>query len=992
MVNSAYPQAPLPQRPMFLPLLRPWPLVMLLFFWAACALPLTAQELSPEQVTILGQLASRKISPQLPSHQFDPRRPGKTVEPYAPDFALAGVKLPAENGLSVKVSWLASVSSGLAGTLMGAQGSLEAGVSAYEAGDYAAARARFQLLLDKAKGRLQEHAAAWQAWTLFKLEEMDASFELAQGLTQAQDPEAMREGFYLVGLHHLRSSNLKALDQAMTQMDAKLPVAQRDFRLQLLRLTSLVQNRQWPQAKEHLTRLPLAELQHSPYFGLIKEMEALTSYHQNEFSAALAASETARSLAPAAASRSQFRRMQAWLHYFSGNYPESLRLAGEELSLGLSPHSHELTYLMIAAKTRAMQPEGLADLLHRIPKESPFYGFAAFYLKAFGKDLTPDLTSEVNAVEFEFPALRFYAALLEGHQLFLANQPAAAEDRFLAALAVDSNPENYWLARYDLGLIDLKQARLAKAQTLYAELLQAKEPSDKLWAGYHLLFADYQLAQAETFLQHLPLAAQPGLPPDALWEIKLMEGATRFNQGQTAEALAAFQWGWQQQKRPQALGLMAELHYRTQQYEACLDLAAKHPDVRDLGLLQWRVKSLLALNRLERANRVLEDAKLKGDELLDLQVEVWLLNKDYEKITRRVTPLLQAAKSDAQRLKYRRILGNAAYNLPDYPTAESHFQAALALAKTTEERSQTHYDLALAQVAAQHHAALETHTQAALKEPLTPEARYRLTLLLANHYLAEGRPTEADQLLADHAKATPFQRNAIRLRQAQNLYERGDYADCATLAQAPLDNPQGTEARDMAIWDARCSVKAGQGKQVLARLEKELLSAQGDYRKAEVTLLLAEARHLEGGYAASEEALNSLPPDLPPGLAAQTRLLRAKNLFQQGRFAEGDAALGKLDPYREINAFEEALTLQTELKASQGATQDAVKNYLRMYYKKGTPLVEKQRLLLKIAGLYQKQGQQDQAQEYLGKINLSLLDAALKPDYDRVKAALAGKP
>ena len=953
---------------------------------------LIAQELEPEQVQILALHHKNPIRPQVTGHQYDPRRPDKAIEPYTPQLSIKRFHLPQDHSMAESVSWVARFSGQVAGTLMGSQGQMEAGVLAYQKGNYPEASKRFSLILQKGKSALVEKAAAWQAWTLYHLEEMESSYELTQDLTGSNSPIYRAEGFYLGGLHLFRSGQNQELDQWLEKAEKNLEAKDWNFRLRYLKFAHLVRSQKWKQARIFLMEFEKSGIKHSPHYGAIKEMEGLIAYNESDFPKALQAYGAAYELSPAGWDKSRTRQIQAWLHYLSANYEDASRQAGEELALGVSKNEAELTYLLIACKVRKQEGKGLAELLGRIEKKSPFYSYGAFQIRAFYKNLPkePKLKALVQKEDFPFKEIRFYTALLEGQSYFQAGQIKQAEKQFLSALAVDSNSGLYWIAGYNMGLVHLKRERFDKAAKLFESLAKEKEPTNKLWLGYHLLYAYYKEEKAQAFLATFPKLDLSELEPQAQWEVHLMKGSLQYGQGKHKKAVAAFSYGWEVHQQPQALGFIAQVHYQQGEYQKVLDLAQKHRDVKSQGLLRYRVKTLLALNRGALGMRILEQEKLQGDVLLDLHVEVWLHNREYQKISDRVNPLLKKAQTPAAKYKYRLILGDAYYNQKAYEKAHAQFKAAAGLTPDPKAQAQAKYNQALSSYAAKDWKTFEIETNQALAGKLEPGTRYQLTLILANHHFAQGEISRGDEVLSHYVRTEKHKANQMRIRQTQLQYDRGEYGNCAQMAKGSLNKPTDFERRDMAILHARCAVRSGQEKEVLASLEKELMSAQGDYRKAELTLLLAEARHHAGGYNASQETLSQLPKQGPKKLQLQARLLKAKNLYRMGQFKEGDETLGEPSQYREIREYKEALQLQTEMKTQSGDLKQAVKNHLRLYYRKGTKQAEKQGLLLKIAELYIKDGKPELAKEYLNKFT-----PALAPDldekYNSILAQLKGK-
>ncbi|MDX2469916.1 MAG: hypothetical protein QNL04_04990 [SAR324 cluster bacterium] len=965
---------------------------MRLFLCLFICLPLlaNAQEIATKKVAVQALHLSQEIRPVIQNHSYEPKRPERGVEPFSPKVKVKSFSLP--KGMMVRdvpVHWLTEFSGGLAATFLGSKGQFQRGQLAYKEKRYEDAKKAFAVLFKRKGGDTWEQAGLWQAWTLFQLEEMSASFDVASELFEAKDLSVRSEAYYIAGLSYYLSSKNQELFQLLKDSERDIPKESRSIRLHLLKLSALARGEKWNEAHQALLAMDIKSFERDLNYKRLVELEAVIAYHESDFKNSLRAFITLEKLQNDLGERLSSLKNIAWMNYFNGDYEKAKKTAHfvlEKLDLASQAEMH---YLWIAAQVRLQKSEGLFAELKELPQSSDFYSFASFYIRSFFKELKqyPDLKNQVQSSSFSFPELKFYTAILEGHRHFLAGDMDAAEAEFLQALAVDSKSGLYWVAQYNMALVHMKAGKLEKGLGLLGQLL-ANPEAPKHLIQYHQLFVLYSKKQDKEFLSLIAQVRLELLSDHAQWEVSLMHGALLYNDHKEKLALALFKKGWEKLKEPEALGYTAQVYYFRGKFNKVLSFASEHPKPKSTGLIHWQVKSLLALKKFERAKRVIEDAKFKGDTLVDLHVEVWLNTKDFKKIIAKVQPLIAGETSEAKKIELLGYLGDAWYNLKDYGRAGVSYNDALTLAKTKDQRSDFHYNKAMSLFLAEKFTEYEKAAETALNEPLKDDTRFQITENYANYLQKAGKGNKAQVILSDYGKKHSFKKAQSQLQQIRLLKDAGSLEECSIMAKSPVNEASKMERRDMAILGAKCSIERGASKEVLASLENELLTGAGNYRKPEVTILLAQARNQVGGYAASQEMIDQLGPNTPKAYKLQAKLIKAENLFQMGQVAQSDKILGDPSQYHEVGIYPRALELQTQIKSQRGDLKQAVKNILRLYYKKGQSQEKKQAHLLRLAKLYASKGKKVEAAETLTKLNLSLLSPDLKPEYDKLQSQL----
>lgn len=963
--------------------MSPWLRLLLLFGLSGAFLAAQAQTaLTPKDQVVRSNYLEQKAPPQARAHHYDPRRPERIAEPYSPQLVIANYAFEEDLPKNRRLHWLTRISGGLASLFLGSQGVFEAAVRLYREEEYAEAAQRFARLYQRS-GDLEQEAGLWLAWSLYQLGDYPESFKLARLLQSATTTDLAQEAYYLSALHLHRQGDLEGLKNLSQRALGQFKPQERGFRLAYALLVAQVKLERWELARKLLDQLQQEPLSHSPFYGKIKEIAGVIAYHEDDFKRALAEFKRAQRADPRGFAQSENSRYVAWLHYLSGQYAEALKQAKAELERPLPENRAELTYLSIAALTHLGQGEEIAALLTSLPEDSPFKAYAAFQVKVFLKDLDqrPELAALVRQADVRFKNLRFYAALLDGNAYFAQGEFKAARAEYQKAKAQESEQHYGWIARYNLGLIDLKEQRWAQARKTFAALQSEPEPINKKWTSYHLLFALYQLGEAEAFAERFGAADFSTLDQDIQWEVFLLKGSLHYAQGETDAAVAAYLWGWRQGRRAEALEYAAQALYAKNRFDAVIDLAQEHREVDSDLLLSYEIRSLLGLRRFEAAKTRLQARGYTGERLLALHVEVWLNTGDYERIVARVRPLLEnPGLSAAQRRVYYLTLGDAYFNLNQLAAARLEYHKALELTEEPAERSNLLYSLALTRYAEPGRPAFAAEAGRILaEEPLVDSVRLNLTLLLSAQLQAQGQPETARQLLGEQAARLSQPSAKLQVRRAALARSQGDLKACAELAG---ERPEGTSAYeqvDLMLLEASCQLEQNQPQAALAALEPQA----GDYRRNEQTYFKAEALSRLGQAEASQTALSALPPDLPVDLKARVRLSKTRNLIALERPEEAAQALGDWRDYRARGLEEEALALNAQLQGQQGDRETAARSLLRLHYDKSLPQKRKIEVDLKLADLYRQMDRPEKARQFLAD-----LPEELSPEQAAQKAAL----
>ncbi|MDT8445882.1 MAG: tetratricopeptide repeat protein [bacterium] len=955
--------------------MKPLWTAVLILIWTPGLIAQT--QLTPQDQIVRSNYLEQKEPPRSRAHQLDPRRPERIAEPYSPQILVANYAFEEDLPKNLKLHWLTRISGKLAAIFLGSRGVFEQGVQLYQAEEYAEAARRFESIYQRS-GKGEQRAALWLAWSKYQLGEMDESFKLARLLQSAEDPQIAQEAYYLSALHRHRRGDLEGLDKLSSRALGTFDKEQRGFRLRYALLVAQVKLQHWPQARGLLDELQQEHLTYSPYYGKIKEIAGVIAYHEDDFKRALAEFERARQADPRAFAQSENLRYSAWLLYLSGDYPGAIERADQVLNDPLPQNREELVYLKIAALTHLAQGDAIGVWLSQLPLDSPFHAFAAFQVKAFLKDLDqrPGLVAQVAQVSLPFKNLRFYAALLDGNAFFRAGQYEEARQEYQKAQSQQTEGHYQWIAQYNLGLIDLTQEKWEKARQNFAALKKAKEPENKKWLTYHLLYTLYKLNQSDGFAKEFAAADLSELDQEIQWEVHILRGNLLLAQGKTDLAVKSFLWGWKQGERPEALEYAAQTLYGANRFTQVINLVKEHRQVSSDILLSYEIRSLLGLHRFREAKDRLEARGYVGERLLALHVEVWLAAQESERIIARVRPLLKAPElKDERRKAYYLTLADAYFNLKDFDAARQQYAQALELTTETAERSPLVYSLVLTHYRQPDRPAFIREADRALAaESLTPGVRLNLSLLLASVYLEQDQPQAARELLAAEEAKVGELGGKLRNRRAQLAFEQGDYPECAALgAQAPAQmSPY--EQIDLALTSAQCQLELGRGE--AAQRQLQTLPKVKGYRSAELHLFLAEALSQLGQAEASQKELVGLQAQkLSARLAQKARLSETRNLIALNRPEEAAKKLGDWQDYRAHGLEEQALKLNAAIGLKQEDPEEAARALLRLHYDQNLSAAKKADIDLKLAQIYLELKRPERAQEFLAGLPKELSEA-----------------
>ena len=932
---------------------------------------LLAAPLTPETQVIFSHYLEQKAPPEARPHRYNPLRPERLEEPYSPQVLLGAPSFPDDLPKNQRLHWLTRISGGLSSLFLGARGQFESAVKLYEQEKYPQAKEKFLALYNKGKA-LEQESALWLAWTHYRLGEMDESYGLARWLQNGKTDELRLEGYLLSALHLFNRGELENLGRLIDQAKAKLPPPVWDFRLKYVALVALVKLQRWKEARELLEGIESEEIRHSPFYSKVKEMAGVIAYYEDDFKRSLAEFERAKDADPRAFAKSENNRYVAWLAYLTGDLDKALVRVDEELNDPLPQNQEELTYLKITLLTHQGKGNQIIPLLAKLPKDSNFRSLGAFQVKAFYKDLEkfPALQKAVESVAVKAERLQLYIALLDGNRAFRQGDWALAEQEYKSVLAKKAQGHYPWLAQYNLGQIELQKKDWSGAEKTFLKLKDSKEPANKKWLNYHLLYALAQQKDLEGFLKVFGATDFSELDLEIEWEVQLLKGGLLVQNNRLDEAVATYLWGFEHGQRVEALEYAAQALYGAGQLERVLALASAHRDQTSDLLLGYEIKSLLGLSRFQEAKVRLEARGFQGDRLWGLHVEVWLNTGDYEKILQKTLPLrAKPGLPPETQKRYALALSDAYFNQKDYANARMETQRVLDLTQGAEERSPLLYSLVMSHYAEPGHGGYDRVAERILKdEPLAPAVRLNLTLLLANQEVEQGKLDQAEARLAKLEQQQAFGAGKVRVKRAALAASRGDWDQCAALGENQPGETSEFERADLAYWGASCRVKQSKGKEALALLGK--FSGPAGYRSSELALLSAQAYGLEKKPQESQAALGKVKAqDLDPEQLQQAQLQGAENLLHLGQPKEAQERLGDFRAYPQGPQRLRALWLGARAQKDLGQLEEAAKSYLRLRFEAGLSEPEANRVRLELAETYLQLHRPERTLEVLKELN-----------------------
>ncbi|MBU3916791.1 tetratricopeptide repeat protein, partial [bacterium] len=631
----------------------------------------------------------------------------------------------------------------------------------------------------------------------------------------------------------------------------------------------------------------------------------------------------------------------------------------------------EIKYLKLASLAHLGKWSELESLFADITYESPFHIYSSFkiYTLLENSDIQSTLKTQVSALKYEFPEMKFHSSSQKGNSDFEAGKYEDAEKHYLRAMSVDTDDINHEIVLYNIGLTHLKQNRFSLAIKDFVYLLSRIQHLNSQRLLYHLLYSLYQAGEAEKFLKYCDPLNLSTLSRDFLWEIHFMKGGMLLFSNNKAAA-DEYLWVWKNNKKIIAFEFALKAYYQERDFPTIIKLIENNPDARSETIFSYQIRSLLGIGRFKEALDAIEKQSLADGQFIRLRLEVWLANQMYQTIIDNVSLLMnQTLNTDDRRLFYL-SLGDAHFNLRNYSESKNQFYKALSLTSDSTEKSLILYNIALTTYYSNNYQGFLKETDVILKsENLSPEVRYNLIQLLVDYYEQTQQRPKADEILEQYIQTSSFQRAKIRIKRIYLLSQAGAYDKCYKLASIPDPNETLFQQRDRIILAGHCGNRTDNSKTIIPLLEKEL--DQGNtYRISEMKLIIAKSHYNLGQYEQSlNQTQNLLSEKLDSKALLETRLLLVDNLIQLDRYPLAVKELGEISQYRDSEFYAKALLLSASILISKSQNEDAVKLLLRVYYLKQSEPEEKLSALIKVTEIFLDQNQMSEANKYFEQID-----------------------
>ena len=947
----------------------------------------SGKELKLQSVVLKPLSTEKSIIPDFERHSYDIQDPTIDADPYLPEFKLRDPALP--EGFSVNIE----LDGGL---FRGDEGVIASGITALAKREYALAGKKFRSILDKS-GEFKDLATLWMARLAFAQSRFKDSAQYFSKLHGAEHIELRREAVYFSSLILLKTGKQDRSAHFLRDIGPHLKRDDWDIRIGYAYLVSLALLERWQEAEKFLEDFEGRSISHSDRYYKIKEIGGLIHHALGNYDRSRRYFADAGRYYPLPDYRFARSRNIAWIHYATGNYDRALAVLDEELRNYRGRHRDELQYLRISCLARKEEWKEAEAAFGGLSPKSTFYIPSAYQIRTRlkGHKEFGELHGRVMGEKYNFPSMKFNVALLNGNYFLRKNDPASAEREYLHALSVKTADPNRWIGQYNLGLTYLKSGNFREAERRFQTGLGNLPEQRRPWSHYHLLYSLFRQGEYRRYLKLESEDSADGLKRELRSEIRFMKAISLLHTGREEEAIDEFLYVWRAEKSMPAFVAAVKTLYKNRRFRQLVRLVEQYPEAETDLLFGYRIKSLLASRQSSKALEEIENRKLTGDRLIALRLEVWFANKRYDKVIAEVSPLLKHTESAEKRRLYYASLGDSYFNLQKYVKSKNQYYRALELADGPKERSPILYNIVLATYLYRDYASFEKEIDRTLKrEELLPDTRFRLTDLLTDHYIRNGRIESADSVLESYLQRFPHRKTELCNKRITLHYDSGNYGKCFSLAQSPVEGETEFQRRDRTILAGYCGRSQEESLAAIDLIQNERTKESREYRRAELDFVLSLAYSNVGQFSKSNELLESGKKSRrTKRQILESDLLMAGNSLRLESPDEAERALGDVNRYRENQKYVPALYLKAEIKKAQKDYHRAVGTLLRIYYRPETSPLERQRILLAIAELYQEAGTSDKAASYFGEIDYKSIanSTSLSNRYAKLKAALQNR-
>lgn len=939
-------------------------------------LPVRAAELKPHNVIVRSTFKEKIKVPKIKNHVFNPLVPHQIRDPYLPDFYFDVENAPEDFPQNQQFNWLTAFSPSLSRMFRGNDGKLENGIQFYQHGKLDESEADLHPLLTEAE-RYSQQATLYLAWIKYRENLWDESVRLTKKLTKITTPEVLREAIYLRSLIYLRQQKYEDIVNLYSAEASRIDNGKLSPKQSYLYLIALVNLGYWKEARTIAEQTLRQPIQHSRFYYKIIELAAMVEYEQKKYVQSLERFLKARQYNGHPSYQQAMNRRIAWLQYLTGDYKaalETLKQPGSQLT---TDFVNERNYLMLACFVQLKQWEPASRILNQFKQDQIFYTYGAFLIRSFLKEPAshPTLFHQVFEQKFDFPEMKFHVAILDGNLFFKNGKYEKARQSYLRALSVDSSSADYWKAQYNLALTRLRLGQHNNAEADFKLLLRTGNAQDLDRARYHLAYTQYLLEKGKETLDTINDSNMASFDEIQWVELVTIKAGSLMRTGQYNNALRFFKTVWNASRQTDAIEFIARIHYDQQQFEKVLAITAEYPKIRTDTLVQYEIKSLLALRRFENAKRIMESVKSHSKPFIELRIKVWAANQEHERIISYVSQLLRSSLTSDQRRFYYLTLGDAYFNLQKYRESKSQFFRAQNLTSDPALKSLIQYNIALSSYYYKDYTSFKKEVQQVLSgEQVSDEVRYNLTLLLAEYYQTARQLKRADTVYWKYIQAHRYNRANIHLKRIRLWHQNGNYKRCLQLSRQTVKDESDFQRRDRMILFGYCANQTRNPQEVITAIQNELKNDSSNFRNDELSFVLAQAYSQSGKYDRSMKLSRQLiKKPLNPKVRHETQLLITFNLLQVQKPDHAAIELGDVNQYRSTGQYVKSLQMRSEIEFQQKQYHKAHRTLLRIYYLPDSNSSAKQLALLRLAEGYLDEGKPDQAQEQIKRIDLDTI-------------------
>ncbi|MDH5559986.1 MAG: hypothetical protein OEY59_03935 [Deltaproteobacteria bacterium] len=942
--------------------------------------------LAPHPVIIHSSFEEASKLTPLPDHQFSPLAPHTVKEPFLPIFRVDDLPLPEGMPQNIQLSWLSRFSPVLASLFYGSEGYLQAAIVKTRLGKLDEAIELIEKI-NPSKVPVYEYSRLLSAWIACRKSELSDCLAQSEKMTFSRDPAIKMEAFYLAILANTR---LKDFDGNVPLFDelerTRLPVLW-GFRLSFLYLVNLIELRQWETAREFLEGFNQTGFVQAPLYPYVLDLNALVLYEQAQYPRSLELYLQADRIDYRYPEKEKRLRKIAWLYYLNKDYRSALAILRDSHIHPDNPYYEEILYLKALIHIQNKDWNKIAPIIETLKDDSRFGIYIRFQVRSHLAEIKsiPGLYGKVVNIRGDLPRTPFYLNMISGNQFFENKLYSKSKEVYQQILDDKVANQLNWMVQYNLGLTHLKLEEYSLAAIIFKRILQIGPNEREQLIRYHLLYTAYQSGEQSLAYETAKLIKPEQFPPEIQNEILFMLGYLSLAKQDYSEAFDLFS------KRFSHTGAVSDFIrvltalYRGGNYQSILDQIKANPALLSDEAYEFQIKSLLGLERQRDALKSIQERAFEGGQLIELRLEVWLANQQFELLTEQVKPLLLKTADPNKRLLYYLSLGDAYFSLKQYALAKNQFFKALGLTDDSSKKSLILYNIALSTLNYGDSDAFEDEVRAfLLKDELSEEARYNLTQLLVDHRYQRQQTALADDLLRDYIAGNGYRRSQAYLKRIGLLFSYGLERKCYEVAQNPPGPENEFQRSDRLIGLARCGLKIGEAREVNSVLREHLSRAQ-PYRQDELRYNLARGLNQLEEFEESNLELRGVNTDLAPlPVKMEALLLEAKNFHGLGKSVEAAERLNELSLYPDSKVYLESLSLLFDIQTEQRDTASSLRTLLRIYYHPKTTHKKRQEILLRLARHHLENRQKSQARAFIAKLEVEMRSGtfpAIKEEY-----------